>query len=121
MPNPKGNPQNLKSYKPKWKSGKTQTIRVPIAIAPLVLEAAREIDENNYQSLTQVNKKVKATNEGVNNLFTDTSDSSIADVLEILKLAVTPKRQGGAYISNNSKLLKEEVIKAIVILENLTN
>ncbi len=121
MANPKGNPQNLKSYKPKWKSGKTQTIRVPIAIIPLVLEAARKIDENNCQSLTQVNKKVKAINEDTHSLFTDTSDSSINDALEILKLAVKPKRQGGAYISNNSKLLKEEVIKAIGILENLTN
>ena len=93
MANPKGNPQNLKSYKPKWKSGKTQTIRVPIAIAPLVLEAARELDKNKSQSLTQVNKKVKAVNEDVNNLFTDTSDSSITDVLEILKLAVKPKKK----------------------------
>ncbi len=95
--------------------------KTPIAIAPLVLEAARELDENSSQSLTQVINKVKAVNEDVNNLFTDTSDSSIADVLEILKLAVKPKKQGGAYISNNSKLLKEEVIKAIAILESLTN
>ena len=54
MANPKGNPQNLKSYKPKWKSGKTKTIRIPTAIAPLVLEAAREIDKNDNVSLLQV-------------------------------------------------------------------
>ncbi len=53
--------------------------------------------------------------------ITVTSDLRLAKVLEILKHGVISKRQGGAYISNNSKLLKEEVIKAIAILENLTN
>ena len=48
------------------------------------------------------------------------SDSSlISEVLRILKHGVTPKRQGGAYTSNNSKLLKEEVLKAIVVLEKM--
>ncbi len=59
MANPQGNPQNLKSYKPKWKSGKTQTIRVPIAIATNLIEAARELDENGNQSLLQVIDELK--------------------------------------------------------------
>ncbi len=78
MANPKGNPQNLKSYKPKWKSGKTQTIRIPIAIAPLVLEAAREIDENGNVSLLQViedlkeqNKQFKKANSNLNTVTSD--------------------------------------------------
>ena len=121
MANPKGNPQNLKSYKPKWKSGKTQTIRVPIAIAPLVLEAARKIDKNKSKSLTQANNEVKTANEDNSSLFTVTSDSVINEALEILKLAIKPKKQGGSYASNNSRGIKEEVIKAITILENLTN
>ena len=59
MANPKGNEESLIKYKPKWRHGKTQTIRVPIAIAPLVLEAAREIDSNGGVSLLQVNKELK--------------------------------------------------------------
>lgn len=46
MSNPKGNEATLVKYKPKWQSGKTQTIRVPIAIADQVLEAAKAIDSN---------------------------------------------------------------------------
>ena len=159
MANPKGNPQNLKSYKPKWKSGKTQTIRVPIAIADLVLEAAQEIDTNGNKSLLQVineldsqvdkegnqlvleivQAKDKLISDLKNQLSTVTSErnqliddkadkgnssvssdsSLISEVLRILKHGVTPKRQGGAYTSNNSKLLKEEVLKAIVVLEKM--
>lgn len=54
MANPHPQLENLQPYKPKWESGKTRTIRVPIAIAPLVLEAAQEIDTNGNISLSQV-------------------------------------------------------------------
>ena len=160
MANPKGNEATLTKFQPKWRSGKTQTIRVPIAIADLVLEAAQEIDNNGNKSLLQVIKEsrsevdkegnqlvleiVQAKDKLISGLKkqlstvtserdelladkanqsknTDTSDSKlINEVLEILKHGVTPKRQGGAYTSNNSKLLKEDVLKAITILENLT-
>lgn len=63
MPNPKGNEESLVKYKPKWQSGKTKTIRVPIAIADHVLEAAKVIDKNGAYitdtsdiSLTSFNK-----------------------------------------------------------------
>ena len=46
MSNLKGNEATLVKYTPKWQSGKTKTIRVPIAIADCVLEAARKIDNN---------------------------------------------------------------------------
>lgn len=45
MANPNPKLENLTSYKPKWKSGKTRTIRVPVAIAKRVLEVAHQIDE----------------------------------------------------------------------------
>ena len=44
MSNPRGNLATLKPYVPKWKSGQTRTIRVPIALADRVLEFARTID-----------------------------------------------------------------------------
>ncbi|MDJ0899722.1 MAG: hypothetical protein QNJ55_13015 [Xenococcus sp. MO_188.B8] len=46
MSNPKGNEATLVKYTPKWRSGKTKTIRVPIAIADQVLEVARKIDND---------------------------------------------------------------------------
>lgn len=45
MANPNPKLENLTSYKPKWRSGKTRTIRVPIAIANQVLKIAHQIDE----------------------------------------------------------------------------
>jgi len=53
MANPKGNLATLKSYTPKWNSGKTRTIRVPVLLANRLLEIARQLD-NDSNSLSQV-------------------------------------------------------------------
>lgn len=45
MSNPKGNVENLKHFAAKWKSGKTQTIRVPVTLAEEVMTIARQLDE----------------------------------------------------------------------------
>lgn len=45
MPNPRGNEQTLKKFKPKWKSGETQTIRVPVVLADSILSYAHQLDE----------------------------------------------------------------------------
>ena len=55
MANPNPKLENLTSYKPKWKLGKTQTIRVPIAIAKQVLKIAHQIDEGKIV-LVQVDR-----------------------------------------------------------------
>lgn len=47
MPNPSGTVENLKHYQPKWKSGATHTIRVPIALSDQILSYARQLDEQN--------------------------------------------------------------------------
>ncbi len=44
MANPKGNLESLRPYESKWRSGKTQTIRVPIALAEQILVLARQLD-----------------------------------------------------------------------------
>ena len=111
MANPKGNPQNLKSYKPKWKSGKTQTIRVPIAIAPLVLEAAREIDENGNVSLLQVIKdKDKLISELKTQLSTVTSERN--------RLLGEETNQDSFTVTSNRKQLHEAFENAIAIPSN---
>ena len=47
MPNPKGHEDSIKDsrFKAAWQSGPTRTIRVPIALAELTLEYARQLDQ----------------------------------------------------------------------------
>lgn len=45
MPNPKGNVQTLTKYRPKWKSGETRTIRVPVVLVGQILDYAHRLDE----------------------------------------------------------------------------
>jgi hypothetical protein len=46
MPNPKGHEPSIKDsrFKAAWQSGPTRTIRVPIALAEVTLEYARQLD-----------------------------------------------------------------------------
>jgi len=46
MPNPKGHEDSIKGsrFKAAWQSGPTRTIRVPIALAEVTLEYARQLD-----------------------------------------------------------------------------
>jgi hypothetical protein len=46
MPNPKGHEDSIKNsrFKAAWQSGPTRTIRVPIALAEVTLEYARQLD-----------------------------------------------------------------------------
>src|SRR4028118_2007595 len=46
MPNPKGHEDSIKDsrFKAAWQSGPTRTIRVPIALAEVILEYARQLD-----------------------------------------------------------------------------
>jgi hypothetical protein len=47
MPNPKGHEGSIKDsrFKAAWQSGPTRTIRVPIALAEVTLEYARQLDK----------------------------------------------------------------------------
>jgi len=47
MPNPKGHEPSIKDsrFKAAWQSGPTRTIRVPIALAEVTLEYARQLDK----------------------------------------------------------------------------
>jgi len=48
MPNPKGHEDSIKDsrFKAAWQSGPTRTIRVPIALAEVTLEYARQLDRD---------------------------------------------------------------------------
>ncbi len=47
MPNPKGHEDSIKDsrFKAAWQSGPTRTIRVPIALAEVTLDYARQLDK----------------------------------------------------------------------------
>jgi hypothetical protein len=47
MPNPKGHEDSIKDsrFKAAWQTGPTRTIRVPIALAEVTLEYARQLDQ----------------------------------------------------------------------------
>lgn len=49
MPNPKGHENSIKDsrFKAAWQSGPTRTIRVPIALAEVTLEYARQLDNDS--------------------------------------------------------------------------
>lgn len=98
MPNYKGNESSLVKYKPKWRSGKTQTFRFPIAIADNLNEAARELDNNGNISLLQVIKDLQEENkclrQSKNNLSTVTSDK--AELIKAFEEAIAiPSNRGG--------------------------
>ena len=58
MSNPKGNPATLEQYTPKWKHGKTRTIRVPIALADEILDYAHQLDEGKAITTQEQNRKL---------------------------------------------------------------
>lgn len=70
---PRGNTATLKHYQPKWKSGATQTIRVPIAHTESILEFARKLDSGDNH-LSQVNKPDTVNSELDNHLSQVISD-----------------------------------------------
>lgn len=82
MANPKGNPETLKSFKPKWRSGKTRTIRVPIAILDSVIKDAQELDINGNIPLSQVIQELKQENKYLVELLAEKSSISNTDTSE---------------------------------------
>lgn len=87
--------------KPKWKSGKTQTIRVPVIIANQLVEVAHKLDEGKLIDLTQD----KAT------------DEQRLKATVLLEKAITPKSKGGSYAANNATAMKKLVEQALVLLD----
>lgn len=106
MPNPNPKLENLKSYQPKWQSGKTRTIRVPVAIADQVLEIAHQIDEGKFTDTSEFSfinesKKLKKGN------ISDTSESSHYTIKKILLEALAVKSNQGAKIKTKIAELGE--------------
>lgn len=114
MPNPKGNEATLKKYAPKWKSGETRTIRVPIALANEILDYAHKLDEN---SLTQVNHNGNGKAIAIASQDQEVkSKETLTQVIQVLELVCeTPNT------SKFTKALKARIqTEAIARLKALT-
>lgn len=101
----RGNIATLKHYQSKWKSGATQTIRVPIALSESVLEFARKLD-NGDNHLSQVIMSDKVNSDSLNHLT-----QVINDLKQVYE---TPR-------NNFSKEKKALLLSAISRLESLVS
>jgi hypothetical protein len=86
--------------KPKWKSGATRTIRVPVTLADQLLELAHKLDQGEEIDLTQDNR----------------SEEERMAALALLRQAVTSKAKGGSYAGNNATAIKRLVEQALALL-----
>ena len=108
--------------KPKWKQGRTRTIRVPVALAEQLLEIAHKLDSGELLDLTQDNMP-----EGDGSPVELTQDKRAevervrvnqAKAIALLQNAITPKSKGGSYAANNATGIKRLVEQALTLLRS---
>ena len=111
MPNPNPKLENLTSYKPKWQSGQTRTIRVPVAIADKVLEIAHQIDEGKFSDTSDKQPNSIPFDEPPS--FVRLEVDNMSDTSELIdkKLARTILSDGLAVPSNKGGEIKTYLAK----------
>jgi hypothetical protein len=77
MPNPKGHEDSIKDsrFKAAWQSGPTRTIRVPIALAEVTLEYARQLDQGIEPRDTRIQSD-SPTHSKVDNRVSEPRDTA---------------------------------------------
>ena len=77
MPNPKGHGDSIKDsrFKAAWQSGPTRTIRVPIALAEVTLEYARQLDKGIEPRDTRIQSD-SLTHSKVDNIVSEPRDTA---------------------------------------------
>jgi hypothetical protein len=77
MPNPKGHEDSIKDsrFKAAWQSGPTRTIRVPIALAEVTLEYARQLDRGIELRDTRIQSD-SLTHSKVDNIVSEPRDTA---------------------------------------------
>jgi hypothetical protein len=77
MPNPKGHQDSIKDsrFKAAWQSGSTRTIRVPIALAEVTLEYARQLDQGIEPRDTRIQSD-SPTHSKVDNIVSEPRDTA---------------------------------------------
>jgi molecular chaperone DnaK (HSP70) len=97
MANPKGNVTTLTHYQPKWNSGTTQVIRVPITLVPRIIDYARRLDQGtgkedqvlNKQSLLQVIEDLEQVLDTPRNNFSREKKAKLQSAIDRLQSVVT--------------------------------
>jgi hypothetical protein len=76
MPNSKGHEDSIKDsrFKAAWQSGPTRTIRVPIALAEVTLEYARQLDQGTEPRDTRIESN-SLTHSKVDNRVSESRDT----------------------------------------------
>ncbi len=95
--------------KPKWKTGQTKTIRVPVALVDQILEIAYELD-NGANDLKQVNTTLSQEKTE--------SEEKLIHAIKLLESAITPKSKGGTYAANNATGIRKKVEAALELLKS---
>jgi hypothetical protein len=77
MPNPKGHEDSIRDsrFKAAWQSGSTRTIRVPIALAEVTLEYARQLDQGIEPRDTMIQSD-SLTHSKVDNMVSESRDTA---------------------------------------------
>jgi hypothetical protein len=77
MPNPKGHEDSIKDsrFKAAWQSSPTRTIRVPIALAEVTLEYARQLDQGIEPRDTRIQSD-SLTHSKVDNMVNEPRDTA---------------------------------------------
>ena len=106
---------------PKWKQGRTRTIRVPVVLADQLLDIAHHLDLGGSVDLTQDNK-AQETNHSADLTQDIKSEleqlrSNQAQARALLQNAITPRQRGGSYAANNATGIKRLVEQALALLE----
>lgn len=92
MPNYGGNVATLTKWQPKWQSGATQTIRVPIVLADRILDLAHRLDQGedieakpDVETLSQVIEKLEQVYLSPRNNFGKERKALLREAIEQLK------------------------------------
>jgi hypothetical protein len=116
MPNPKGHQDSIKDsrFKAAWQSGPTRTIRVPIALAEVTLEYARQLDQGIEPRDTRIQSN-SLTHSKVDNIVSEPRDTAqLQAELESIRANYEALLETSARITTN---LREEVDRLRSALE----
>jgi len=116
MPNPKGHQDSIKDsrFKAAWQSGPTRTIRVPIALAEVTLEYARQLDQGIEPRDTKIQSN-SLTHSKVDNIVSEPRDTAqLQAELESIRANYEALLETSARITTN---LREEVDRLRSALE----
>ena len=116
MPNPKGHEDSIKDsrFKAAWQSGPTRTIRVPIALAEVTLEYARQLDQGIEPRDTMIQSD-SPTHSKVDNIVSEPRDTAqIQAELESLRANYDALLETSARVTAK---LREEVRRLRSALE----